>query len=870
VPPIPPDPSRPDLDAITREESMSQPLETTRPLSPDQRRLLLAQMLQEQASRSAERPLSLGQERLWLMARLEPDSPLYHIAVAYRLHGPLVLPALEQGIRRIAERHEVLRATFPAGDGQPVALVGPEARPAFAVSDLRDLPAGDRQARSADLAAEVARRPFDLARGPLWRVAVIRWSDQGHDLVLAMHHIISDAWSFSLFGRELAECYDAACSGRLPRLAELPMPYSEFAQRQRQRLSGRMYEEQLAYWRTHLEGEVPGLRLPTDRPASAAMLHRGSFQSVVIPARVATALGALSRRENATLFMTLLAGFEVLLHRSSGQEDLVLCTPTSGRHRSGSKDLIGYFNNILPMRFDLRGDPRFVELVRRTRRVALDAFKHQDLPIQVIADSPNLKAVTLSRVLFSLDIEWPPKLALSGLTCEAQALRTGTSEFDLSVSLWEDGAALRGVFEYKTELFHEETVAWLIADYLDVLEALAQDPERTLSSLPAATRPGMTERLAAVPRAPVVLRAPGTPTELRVLQEWEDVLGIQDLGLNEDLFELGVTSLGVARLAERLRRMFHVELPLSTIFQARTAAQIAALVRQRRAMPPASALAPIRREGTHPPLFLCEGVGIYYPLIRHLSPDQPVYALFTEVRSNYPRVVDLAAAYLAEVRTVQPEGPYFLGGLSFGGIVAFEMAQQLYECGEEVALLALFDTPTPWATAPKPLPKRLAGHLANLRRFGLGYVRTKVRRRLRRRPGLREDSASQILADAERLRQLFGELAASYDLRAYPGRITLFVLAERGSMGDTLFDPALEEIDPHLGWGRIAPGRVELQEVPGGHTSIFQEPFVQLLAEKLTDCLEIARQAAPPRAGSAAEAVPACGSMRSSRDEGLA
>ena len=473
------------------------------------------------------------------MARLDADSPLYNIAVAYRLNGPLDLAALEQGVQLVAERHEVLRATFSAGDGTPVELVGPDVPPAFSVSDLRDVPAGEREARIGLMVVEAATRPFDLARGPLWRVEVFRSSDERHDLVLAMHHIVSDAWSFYVFCRELAECYQASRSGRSPRLADLPIQYSQFGQRQRQRLSGPMYEELIAYWRTHLHGEVPGLRLPTDRHGSAAMIHRGSVQSLTIPARVAAALGELSRRENASLFMTLLAGFEILLHRYSSQEDMVLCTPASGRHRSGTKDLIGYFNNILPMRFDLRGDPGFVELVRRTRRVALDAYKHQDLPFLVIADSPNLKVVSLSRVLFSLDIAWPPPLTLTGLNSEARAMRTETSDFDLSVSLWQDGEELRGVFEYKTELFDEDTIARLIADYRELLERLADDPEAAISSLPAVASRGTSQGVSLVERAPAEYQPPRSPTELRILKELEDLLGTHPIGLDHDLFELG-------------------------------------------------------------------------------------------------------------------------------------------------------------------------------------------------------------------------------------------------------------------------------------------------------------------------------------------
>ena len=242
----------------------------------------------------------------------------------------------------------------PRADDRPVELVGPEVPPAFSVVGPSGRPR--RRARGQDRASWRRRRRGGRStwRGArCWRVKVLRWSDEGHDLVLAMHHIVSDAWSFYVFCRELAECYDASRSGRPPGLAELPIQYAEFAQRQRQWLSGRVYEEQLAYWRGHLGGEVPALRLPADRPALGRDDPSGIVPIAGDPGAGDRALGALSRRENATLFMTLLAGFEVLLHRYSGQEDLVLCTPASGRHRSRTKDLIGYFNNILPMRFDL-------------------------------------------------------------------------------------------------------------------------------------------------------------------------------------------------------------------------------------------------------------------------------------------------------------------------------------------------------------------------------------------------------------------------------------------------------------------------------------------------------------------------------------
>ncbi len=364
-------------------------------------------------------------------------------------------------------------------------------------------------------------------------------------------------------------------------------------------------------------------------------------------------------------------------------------------------------------------------------------------------------------------------------------------------------------------------------------------------------KPDAELRVESTSRDPSNFQPPHSPTELRIVTEWEDILGIRPVGLDDDLFELGATSLAVARLSERLQGMFPVALPVAAIFQARTVRHIAAQVRNGGFAPSSSALAPIRTGGTHSPLFLCEGIGIYYPLIHHLSSEQPVYGLVTEVRADYPSVEDLAASYVAEVRSVQPEGPYYLGGLSFGGIVAFEMAQQLRTVGQEVALLALFDTPTPWAFTPNPLPLRLAGHLGNLRRFGFSYAEKKVGRRLK---GLKKilselresvaDPASATLADTDRLRLLLSTTADQYTLRTYPGRATLFVLAKRDGMSDSLFDPALGKVDRQLGWGRVATGGVDVHEVPGEHVSIFREPNVKILAEKLTSCLDAARAAA--------------------------
>lgn len=827
-------------------------------LSADEKRRLLAEVLRKRADGPRDGPLSDGQERLWRLSGLHPESPLYHVSVGYRLVGPLDREALVRAVRCIAERHEVLRTSFPRAGGRPVQRVAERTSPAITVDELGDLAEPDRTRTLHRLAEEQARRPFDLEGSPPWRVGLLGCTDDDHLLVVTMHHIVSDGWSFSVFCREFAALYEAFARGGSPSLPILPIQYAEFARRRRQWLSGPAAEEQAAYWRAHLAGDVPTLRLPNDRPSALAATHRGGARPFSLPADLAAAIEDLGRREGATPFMILLAGFQALLHRHTGQEDLVIGSPVTGRHRSQSRDLIGYFNNILAMRFDLSGDPDFLELVRRTRRVALDAFRHQDVPLQRVADTPALRRVPLNRVLFSLDMPWPPALILPGLEVASHAVETGTSDFDLSVSMWEEGGRLDGTARYKSELFEEAQVDRLIERYRTLLDDLTSHPERPLSARPrhaGANRP-VEDAAGARPAGPGPDGEPDlmprTPLELRVARVWEEVLGHAPIGVEDDLLGLGATSLAVARLAERVGEEFGLDLTLTALFQAGTVARVAALLRDHDPSRPPSSLAPIQPRGDRPPLFLCEGVGLYHPLARYLGEDQPVFGLVTEAFGDYPRVEDLAAHYVAEVRAVQPSGPYFLGGASFGGLVAFEMAQQLRAGGQDVAFLALFDTPSPWAATPKRFHGKVLGHLRNTLEFGLPYVRKKVSgltRRLRERfSGRVEDpgpARSRLLEDPGRLRSRFRASAEAYRPGPYAGRITLFALARRDGMADSLFDPAVVEIDPHLGWGRVAAGGLECHELRGEHVTIFREPFVADLGAKLRDGLDRARTGHP-------------------------
>ena len=689
-------------------------------LSAQQKRALLAELLQKRSSQPKDRPLSAGQERLYRLVRLNPHVPLYNVAVTYRLSGPLNVKAMERAVRQIQERHEILRTTFPPVDGEPIQRIATAQTRSdiFVTIDLSTAPQVNQSERVGRVIQSEITRAIDLALGPLWRVALIRVSEREHILVLTMHHIVSDGWSFDLFLREFGALYRSFDSGSVSSLDKLSIQYCEYAERQREFFADAAFERQRRYWVDQLAGPISPLRLPTDCVRSSGDSRAAVSFPFALPSELSQALVNLTQRESATLFMTLLTGFAALLHGSTHQEDLLLCTPVTGRHRPQSKDLIGYFNNILPMRLDLSGDPSLLGLLRSTRRVALDAFNNQDVPFHRIADLPALRRISLSRLLFSFDMEWPPRLELTQLNCEPVAVDTGTADFDLSVSLWTSHGQIFGNLRYKQELFEERTIANLSESYHTLLTILADEPERTLSSLPRFVPAREQDRRPAVviehrEADNPVLNWPRSAIEMQLVREWEDELDQRPIGIHDDLQSLGASSLAVASLALRIQDVFHTTVPVTEIFQAGTIERMAALLQSRDKSLSASPLAPIQRNGTKPPLFLCEGVGIYFPLVPYLGEDQPIYGLATEIRASFPGVAALAAHYVTAVLESQPTGPYYLGGISFGGLVAFEMAQQLHAMGHKIGLLALMETPGPGAYRFKPPIQRAAGHVKN-------------------------------------------------------------------------------------------------------------------------------------------------------------
>src|SRR6185369_13117263 len=340
----------------------------------------------EPAPRDGALLLSFGQQRLWFLDQLESSSSTYNIPCVLRVGGAIDIAALERSLNEVVSRHEILRTTYAVVDEQPVQLIAPELKLAVSMIDVSDLHEFEREERAQQLVMAEAREPFNLATGPLVRVSLIRRKQEDHTLMLTLHHILADGWSLNVLLRELEILYYAHASGQVARLAELPIQYADFAHWQRQSIQDVAYAAQLDYWKRQLADPPGALDLPTDRPRPAKQTFNGALKTFTIAPQTYQALNAVNREEGTTLFMMLLATYQTLLHRYTGQDDIVVGSAIANRNRAELEGLIGFFVNTLALRTNLAGDPSFIELLRRVREIALGAYAHQDVPFEQLVE----------------------------------------------------------------------------------------------------------------------------------------------------------------------------------------------------------------------------------------------------------------------------------------------------------------------------------------------------------------------------------------------------------------------------------------------------------------------------------------------------
>jgi amino acid adenylation domain-containing protein len=436
--------------------------------------------------------LSFSQQRLWMLDQMAQGPSPYHVSLNIQFDGPLSVAAIRSAIAGLVCRHESLRTSFPSIEGRPVQDIGPFYEPDVPLTDLSGGGSSEqREAEALGLAMEESRKPYGLANGPLTRWQLYRLGPDLHILWVGMHHIITDGWSLSVIYSELAELYGAALKGRSASLRDLPIQYADFAAWQRNWLSGEVLRKQLDYWSSHLAG-ISTLELPADRPYPAEPSFRGLGERISLSGEVLAAIKRLASEEKATLFMTLLAGFQALLQRYTGQDDIVVGSPIANRNRSEIEELVGFFVNSLVLRADLSGNPTFREIIRRVREVTLKAYEFQDMPfeklVEELAPERNYGQNPLFQVMFALQ-NLPPRrpLEVAGLRMSSVGSKALTSRLEMEMHLWETKDGLAGQLVYSTDRFDGARIARMAGHYCRILKGVSKQPDRRLSELPLLT-----------------------------------------------------------------------------------------------------------------------------------------------------------------------------------------------------------------------------------------------------------------------------------------------------------------------------------------------------------------------------------------------
>ncbi|MCA1615720.1 MAG: amino acid adenylation domain-containing protein [Acidobacteria bacterium] len=505
------------------------------------------------------RPLSYAQQRLWFLDQFEPEGrAAFNLPSPVRLRGALNAAALTQALSEIVRRHEALRTTFPTVGGEPAQSVAPRLTLNVPVFDLCGLDETSREREATRLAAEEARRPFDLAEGPLLRAALVRLGPEEHRLLLTMHHIISDGWSVSVFARELAALYKAYAAGTPSPLADLPIQYADYSSWQREWLRGEVLDSQLDYWKRHLAAAPPATELPLDHPRPRARTYRGANTSLTLPEELARLIRELSRAEGGTLYMTLLAAFKVLLSRYTGRADVLVGSPVANRHRSETEDLIGFFVNTLVLRTEVSGELSFRELLGRVRETTLTAFAHQDLPferlIEEVQPERHLSHTPFFQVFFNMLNLPATSFRLAGLELAVMPPPEASAKFDLTLYVTDEGAGLRLDLVYNADLFGRPRMAELLRQLAHLLGQAVADPSASvaqyslLTPAAAALLPDPTETLDLTWEGAVHAlfreRARETPEKLAVVSH-EEAWSYRELDARSDRLARELLDAGV-------------------------------------------------------------------------------------------------------------------------------------------------------------------------------------------------------------------------------------------------------------------------------------------------------------------------------------
>jgi thioesterase domain-containing protein len=830
-------------------------------------------------------PVSLAQQRLWFLDQLGVKTSVYNVHLGFWLRGSLNIKALHSSLQELINRHDCLRTSFRLEGRELLQVVARDLRVDLPITDITSTP---DYAVAYRLAKEEVEAPFDLSKAPLFRTRLIRDTATDHVLLFTMHHIITDAWSMQILAKELTALYTAFSAGQPSPLTELPITYGDYSEWQHQWFETDKVQQQLTFWQEELEDAPPVLELRMQRRRSLEQTFTGASQTVQLSEEIVTGMKALAIRLQATPFMLLLATFKILLFRASGQIDLLVGVPVAGRNRLEMEGLVGFFVNTLVLRDDLSGNPLFSDLVAQVRDTTLGAFANSDVPfekvVEILQPERNLSYNPIFQVMFSVIKSAVRSHEFGDLTAWPYVVSPNTSIFDLSMTIIEgvDGLWFAEI-EHNTDLFSKETVTQLLADYVKLLEVFTGNPGNRIADFPVTASGPATSTVGAQPAALQTASLQANPSntaksscrtaerpaaairrrkkrmplqpsnfprqssaaaiedlpaeEKLLLGIWKELLRSPQIGIDDNFFEVGGHSLLAAQVIAQVQSAIGRKISVSAVFRAPTIRTFAKLLRDDALSQPDPIAMRLKGGSGEVPFFGVAIPGVdtfgFAQLARYLPADQSIYKLQTSAPVIFGRplssgeIEGLAKQYVDAMRVEQPHGPYCVGGMCEGVLIAQQMILQLEAQGEEVGLFTIFDTWVLENSQIRPL-------------WAIDYYMQRLRH-------FRASSFDNKFATVRRLME-----RVATGKKANPGRGWQEIYWPKEDFRPPQFrapvllfkrprQPFFYVRDPNMGWASRSLGGVSTCEIECGHAEMLREPHARLVGETLASQLQAIR-----------------------------
>jgi thioesterase domain-containing protein len=812
-----------------------------------------------QASPNYTYPASLAQVRLWFLDQLKARNTAYNVHLGMWLRGKLNLAALQASVQEMVDRHDSLRTSFRIEREQLQQVVEGACQVTIPITDLTAV--ADPTAEAYQLARREVQDPFDLSKAPLFRARLFRATPLDHVFLFTMHHIVTDAWSVQVFAKELEQLYTAFSRGEASPLPALPIRYGDFAEWQLEWFHTNEVRQQLVYWKNKLKGAPALLELPTDAPRPPEQTFDGAVEVVAISEDIVEGIERVAAHCQATPFMVQLAAFKILLSRYARQPDVVVGIPVAGRNRVETEGLIGFFVNTLVLRDDLAGNPRFTDVIAQVRETILGAFSNVDVPFEKIVEElqpeRNLSYNPLFQVMFATLKSAVRSHEFANLTAFPYVVSGETSIFDLSMTVIEDvDRQWWAQIEYNTNLFRQERISRMLSDYTSILAGVVSDPDSQMLSLPIPSLPSTADALdsaadqgrkerqvvrrsASIRRAPKRHSEPLDGDQELLVEVWKEVLGLPKVGIRDSFFDLGGHSLLAVRLVAQMREITGRQIPVSAIFRAPTIEEFAPLLRENVDNQPDPVLLKLQEGDGIVPFFAIAAPGVdtfgLSLLARHMGSNQSVY----KVQGHAPVVWGrpftreelrtLAQEYVAALQSVQPHGPYCLGGMCGGVLIAQEVILELESMQEEVGVFSIFDTWVLENSQIHPLwmidyyRKRFQYFRSLPRQEQLGTTRSFVKRLLLGKRNGTESGWDRAYWPGN-----------NFDEPRFQAPVLLF---KRGRQ------PYYYIRDRQMGWGARSTGGVEICELNCKHDEFLRQPQVGIIGQILATRLQGIREA---------------------------